>query len=155
MPFSPKLSQEVQVLLNSWQGLALRSQSQPRLGWVRTLRQALAMSARQLAERMGTQPSRIFEIEKDEVRGAVTLKTLRHVAEALGCDLVYAFVPKERKSLEDLLQQQAEHIVAEQLKAVGHSMALENQEVSYDLQERQRENRVKTLMENPPRWFWD
>jgi predicted DNA-binding mobile mystery protein A len=113
------------------------------------------MSARQLAERMGTQPSRIFEIEKDEVRGAVTLKTLRHAAEALGCDLVYAFVPKEGKSLEDLLQQQAEHIVAEQLKAVGHSMALENQEVSYDLQERQRENRVKTLMENPPRWFWD
>jgi len=42
----------------------------PPLGWMRAIREALGMSARQLAARMGASPSRVPAIENAEVSGA-------------------------------------------------------------------------------------
>ena len=60
------------------------------------------MTARQLAARMGVAPSRIPAIEKAEVTGATTLRTLRQAAAAMNCAFVYAFVPIE--PLDDMLR---------------------------------------------------
>jgi transcriptional regulator with XRE-family HTH domain len=53
--------------------------------------------AKQLAARMGVSPARVSVMERDEQRGAVTLKMMQKAAEALGCEFVYALVPKSAR----------------------------------------------------------
>lgn len=77
----------------------------PPRGWIKAIREALGMTARQLAARMDASPSRIPVIEKAEVTGATTIKTLREAAEAMNCTFVYAFVPT--KPLDDILRERA------------------------------------------------
>ncbi len=62
----------------------------PPRGWIKAIREALGMTVRQLAARMGTSISRIPVIEKAEVSGSTTIKTLRQAAEA--------FMPSYRRS---------------------------------------------------------
>src|SRR5271165_4089448 len=77
----------------------------PPKGWMKAIRESLGMTARQLAARMGVAPSRIPAIEKAEVTGATTLRTLRQAAAAMDCAFVYAFVPIE--PLDDILRERA------------------------------------------------
>ena len=97
----------------------------PKRGWIRELREALAMSARQLAARVGITQSTLAKIEKGEVEKTVSLKTLDRIAEALECHLVYALVPKE--SLEALIRRQSRLAAEKLVKRVSHSMDLEKQ----------------------------
>jgi len=74
----------------------------PKQGWLRAMRQALGLSGEELGKRMGRARQEVYKMEKREVAGVIELRTLRAAAEALGCELVYAFVPKEG-SLEGML----------------------------------------------------
>ena len=60
----------------------------PPRGWLRAIRESLSMTTRQLAERMDVARSRINALEKAELSGATTLKSLRAAAEAMECTLV-------------------------------------------------------------------
>src|SRR5262249_5678464 len=97
----------------------------PGRGWARAIREALGMTMRQLAHRMNVAPSRIVAIEKAEETGSITIKSLREAAEALGCEFVYAFVP--RQSLDDTLRKQVSRKIDNRLRWLNHSMRLENQ----------------------------
>ena len=63
-------------------------------GWIRTMRAQRGMQAKQLAKIMQVSPARISVLEKDEQRGAVTLKMMQKAADALDCTFVYALVPR-------------------------------------------------------------
>jgi transcriptional regulator with XRE-family HTH domain len=67
---------------------------------IREIRFELGMQNRELAASMGVSPARISVLERDERRGAVTLKMMQKAAEALGYDFVYTLVPKSRQSPE-------------------------------------------------------
>ena len=54
--------------------------------------------------------------------------SLRAAADALGCRLVYALVPKSG-SIHELAEERARTKAAENVRAVEHSMALEDQAV--------------------------
>src|ERR1700683_4458681 len=86
---------------------------QPRRGWVSCLRKALGMTMPQLAKRLGVVRSRVIKIQQTEQSGNLTVHTLRQVADALNCDLVYAFIP--RQPLPALLRGQAEKIAKQRL----------------------------------------
>ena len=73
---------------------SLAKSQRPPKGWLRAIRDALGMTTSQFAKRLGVSQPRIIELEKSEVDGSVTLQTLQRAAEALGCRLVYALVPK-------------------------------------------------------------
>ncbi len=83
----------------------------PSRGWIRAVRNALGMSGRQLARRLGLTQQSVARMEKDEIAGALTIKTLRRVAESLDCVLVYGIVPRE--SLESIVQDRARLIAGE------------------------------------------
>jgi len=83
---------------------------------------------RELSKRLRQAPSRTSALEKSEAEFTITLGRLRDVAHALGCQLVYAFVPKSG-SIQDLAEQQARAKAAENVRAVEHTMALEDQAV--------------------------
>ena len=67
----------------------------PVRGWIKALREALGMSTAQLAKRLGIKQPSLVALEQSEAKGTIELATLRRVAEALDCTLVYALVPKQ------------------------------------------------------------
>lgn len=106
----------------------------PPKGWVRGIRDALGMSLRQLGERLGMSAPAVKSLEEREAQGKITLKSLRRVAEALDCVVVYALVPKT--SLTEMVDQRAKEVALRALGRVSHSMALEDQQVDRDLEAR-------------------
>lgn len=125
----------------------------PRLGWVRAIREALKMSSPQLARRLRIKSAQSVEdMQKNEVTGAITLKTLGKLADALNCQLVYAFVP--RKPLQDILRDRAVEIARAQLARVSHSMKLEEQGVSQESEKSALSLRVNRLLSGNPKKLW-
>ena len=61
--------------------------------WIREIRKALGLKGFQLAERMQVSAARVSVMEKDEARGAVTLKMMEKAAKAMGCRFEYRIVP--------------------------------------------------------------
>jgi predicted DNA-binding mobile mystery protein A len=127
--------------------------SPPEKGWLRAVRDALGMTASQFAKRIGVTQPRISALEKAEADGAVTLATLRHAAEGLGCTLVYALVPNQ--SLDGMLEERAREIVACELARTHHTMILENQALEPAELEAQRERLIAQLIQDNPRRLWE
>ena len=98
-------------------------------GWVRSIRNALGMTGKQLARRLGVSAERIVKIEADELDKKLTMATLEKVAQAMNCDFIYGFVPKD-KGFKGIIEQQAQLRAREQLKEVMHTMILEDQKTS-------------------------
>src|SRR5674476_229027 len=106
-------------------GLPDGALARPAAGWVRALRDALGMTAQDLAARMGVSRVAVNKLEASEQAGTVQLDTLARAADALGCDLVYALVP--RVPLEEQVRRQAEVVARAELGPVATTMALEAQ----------------------------
>lgn len=74
-------------------------------GWLRAVRQATGVPAGEVARRMGVSQWEVFRREKAEKTRRIGLDKLASGAQALGCELVYALVPRVG-TLEDLAHQQ-------------------------------------------------
>jgi len=59
------------------------------------------MRVAEVAWRLKMGKSEVYRLEMSEARETITLKKLRATAEAMGCELVYAVVPRQG-TLEDL-----------------------------------------------------
>ncbi len=75
--------------------------------WLRAIRQASGVGVREVARRLGKSEPEVYRMEKAEKQGRIEMRTLQRGAWALGCELMYALVPKEG-SLGDLAAAQAE-----------------------------------------------
>lgn len=111
----------------------------PPKGWVKAIREALGMTTKQLAGRMGIAQSSVVTLEQSEALGRIQLDTLQRAALALDCRLVYALVPNQ--PLEALVQSRKRQRAERQLAAVEQSMSLENQSVT-DKEARERHLRA-------------
>src|SRR6266404_5921411 len=123
---------------------SLKELRAPASGWIKTIRSALGMSMSQLANRLNLSQPRIHAIERAEVDGTITMNTLRKVAEALDCELVYAFIP--RRGLDAMRQQQARSVAEKLMDRVSHTMVLEKQEVSKETTEFQLQELINELL---------
>jgi predicted DNA-binding mobile mystery protein A len=128
---------------------ALRSR--PSKGWIAAIRTALGISSTALAKRLKVGHSTILEYEKGEVSGSITLQTLGRVADALDAELIVALVP--RKSVAATLRARAESIAGEEMRAVIHTMRLEDQEVESNATHEEYEKLVTSLL-TFPRKLW-
>lgn len=104
------------------------SSTRPARGWIRAIRDAFGMTAEQLGGRLGVSQPTVQKLERSEQKGTIQLSSLRRVAEALNCELVYTFVPRE--PLEQIYATAACEVARRELAAISHSMALEDQSVS-------------------------
>jgi predicted DNA-binding mobile mystery protein A len=123
----------------------------PSKGWMRAIREGLGMTAAQLAKRLGVTQATLSTLELSETRGTIQLDTLRRVAEAMNCTLVYALVPAE--PLEKIVQDRARKVASEHLQPIQHSMRLENQELAPREQEKQLADYIRNELD--PRRLWD
>ena len=105
---------------------AAASNPRPPKGWIRAIREAVGLSSGDLAKRLGTSRQLVIQQEKAESEDRITLKSLRDLAHALDCDLVYALVPRSG-SLGTLTGARARAKAATNVLGVEHSMALEGQ----------------------------
>lgn len=122
----------------------------PIRGWIRAVREALGMTTMQLANRLGVKQPSVAAMEKSEAKGTIELATLRRVAEALDCTLVYALVPN--KTLEASVRDRARAFERLRRHPIEHSMRLENQSVKGKNVEARLDEVVR---ETNPRIFWD
>jgi predicted DNA-binding mobile mystery protein A len=76
----------------------------PTQGFLRAVRHALGIPAAEMLRELGVSPSVLFRLEQSERRGNISVKGLDRVAQAMGCQLVYAVVPRDGKTLEDMAE---------------------------------------------------
>lgn len=126
----------------------------PRGGWVRAIREALGMTNVQLAKRLRIKaPQSVEDMQEYEVRGTIKVQTLRKLADALGCRLVYAIVPP--KPLDEMRRDRARAVAERRLQRVAHSMKLEAQGVTNPEEERELERLVQELLAGNPKRLWE
>jgi predicted DNA-binding mobile mystery protein A len=106
--------------------LVARATVRPRGGWIHAIRQALGLSRQQVAKIAKVDQQRIAFFEKSEANDRITLRSLRRVAAAMDCELVYAIVPKTG-TIQELADQRLRSEVTKHVLATEKSMALEDQ----------------------------
>ncbi len=127
--------------------------AKPAGGWIRAIREALGMTNRQLAKRVQRKPQTVLDLQKREAAQTIQLNTLRELAEAMDCDLVYAIVPK--KPLDQMIGARAEALAGRTLRRTGHSMDLERQGLGVRESERALEREVERLLSGSRRKLWE
>jgi len=98
----------------------------PLRGWLRAVREALGVSQQTVATAAKVKRQSVIGFEEAEGSDRITLRNLRRVADALGCELVYAIVPKSG-SIQELAEQRTRSEATKRVLSVEHSMALEDQ----------------------------
>lgn len=97
----------------------------PPIGWLRLFRDALGMSASQVAKRMGITRNAIYQAERNELDGAITLNQMDKLAKAMGGRFVYAIIPNG--TVDDIVSEQAYRKAKEHVGRASAHMALESQ----------------------------
>lgn len=144
------LRQQAQELADQTLGLQI---TQPKAGWIHTLRVALGMTGPQLGERLGVKKARISQMEHMEAEGRITLQQLRKAANALGCELVIAFQPRE--SAEAIIARQARKKAALLMGETDLHMRLEKQGLDNDRYEKELKRIAEEFIRQMPRDLWD
>lgn len=110
------------------------------------------MAAAHLATRLGVTTSTVTRLETSEADDTISLATLRRAAEALGCELHYAVVPKQ--SMSDTLENRALAMARQQMAAISHTMALEAQATSRETVDTQTRALAENLLKGSRRALW-
>jgi predicted DNA-binding mobile mystery protein A len=98
----------------------------PSGGWIGSIREALGLSLAQIGRRLRNSRQTVQEFERAEADDRITLATLRRVAEAMHCNLIYVLAPKSG-SFAELKERTAREDATKDVRRVVHTMALEDQ----------------------------
>ena len=124
----------------------------PREGWINIMRKALGISGPELARRLGVTRAAVYQAERKEREGGVTLHHMEALAEALGGHFVYAIVPAE--SIEDILLTQARKKAEHVTRRASAHMALEMQALTPLQTDEEIERLARELLRERPADFW-
>ena len=91
---------------------------------------------------------RVINLEKNEKNTKIS--TMERIADALNCDFVYAFIPRE--NIDDIIYNQAKKKALKILNRVNKNMGLENQ---LSDNEDTLEEVIKELLDNNIARIWD
>ncbi len=127
--------------------------ARPRNGWIRSIRQALGMPLVDLAKQLHVTEGAIRQNESAELDETITMKHLRRAAEGMGCELVYAIIPKT--SLESLYEERVRKRAVSDAERIARTMEFERQGVSSEVTDRHVKNLFRDYMRDPPKDLWD
>ena len=133
---------------------AIKKITPPPTGWIKAVRNALGMTLQQLGNKLSITKQSIQIIERREVEGSITLKTLRDVANGLDMELVYGFVPKDG-SLDALIERKAKALATQIVMRSANTMNLENQGVSEIRIQKAIKERTVAIVNEMPKNLWD
>jgi predicted DNA-binding mobile mystery protein A len=118
-----------------------RQSTRPRAGWLSAIREARGIPLREVAAALAVTPQAVQNLQKSEANDSITLKRLRAAAEAMGCELVYALLPKSG-ALTDAVEEGELKRAAQRVLAAEHTMLLEDQAAG-DVQKRIEEEQAR------------
>lgn len=133
---------------------SLQKVQPPASGWIKTLRTTLGMTLQQLGSKLRMTKQSALDLENREREGAVSLKTLRDVAEAMDMQLVYGFVPKDG-SLDALIERKARAMATTITMRTSATMKLEDQEITQQRLKKAIDERTIELKNKLPKNVWD
>lgn len=125
----------------------------PAGGWIAAMRKALGMSAPALARRLGVTKAAVYQAERKELEGGVTLQHMEKLAEALGGRFVYAIVPEG--SVEEMLEAQARSKAESIIRRASAHMALEQQSLTQDQIQAEIGRLSSEILRERPSDFWE
>jgi len=151
-----KIAQEQNSRLIN-QAAVLASISQPKSGWIKAVRIALAMSGAALSRRLGAHRTTTAYLERSERDGSITIKKMRQVAKSMHCRFVYALVPEGGvdDSVEKIIDRQADSIAREVVEESNTHMMLEDQQLGRVQIEKEIERLKKQIIDDLPKDFWE
>ena len=126
----------------------------PQEGWLTTMRKALGMSAPQLARRTGVTKAAIYQAERKEREGGITVRQMEKLASAMGGRFVYAIVPGG-SDLNAHVRAQARAKAEKIVRRASTHMALEKQSLSDQQIIWEIERLADQLVRDMPPDFWD
>lgn len=127
--------------------------TRPDSGWLKVLRNALGMTAAQLATRLGISQPSVIRAEQREAAGSITLDSLQKMANAMDAELVYFLAP--RTSLMDTVRKRAELTARADAAAAAAALGIEWQVVPPLALAQQIETEAERLLAERPSRIWD
>ena len=146
---SAALRRDLDLKLEKMQAAAKELRS-PSFGWIHLMRKALWMSSSEFARLLEVAPSSATRLEDSEMNGTISLQSLQRAANVLGCELVYALVPRQplketmrNRAMETLERRGQIELMAKQIK-VGR--------LTMKSAERSIESKITRLLREPKFW---
>lgn len=118
--------------------------------WCKYVRTGLGMTLKQLAKKAGVSYSQIAQIERNEAQDKITLASLKKVAHAMECELIYGFVPN--KKLGDIRKEQALKKAKQILAESNLHMEYEDQAVKKPILKKQLKELQEQLLYSSKIW---
>jgi len=125
----------------------------PERGWVYAIRTALNMTLQQLGHKLKITTQGVKDIEKREVSGSISIKSLKEVAKSLDMQFVYGFV-SNHNSIEKFIELKAGEL-AERRVLNNLNTASENKEISEAEIHREIEDFAREIKREIPKSLWD
>ncbi len=101
----------------------------PSKGWINTIRTALNMTMAQLGTKLNITRQGVKRIEDSEVKGSISINSLREVGKVLELKLVYGFVPING-TINNLINLKAEKLAKKIVLRTNQNMKLEDQGIN-------------------------
>lgn len=133
---------------------SLKKVVMPPTGWIKAIRTAIGMSMQQLGNRLNVSKQGIMDMEKREIEGSITIRSLREIARALDMQLVYGFVPNDG-SLDALIEKRAKELATQIVMRTANTMKLEDQANSKKRIEAAIKERTVAIQNEMPKILWD
>ena len=133
---------------------SLKKVVMPPTGWIKAIRTAIGMSMQQLGNKLNVSKQGIMDMEKREIEGSITIRSLREIARALDMQLVYGFVPNDG-SLDALIEKRAKELATQIVMRTANTMKLEDQANSKKRIEAAIKERTAAIQSEMPKILWD
>lgn len=126
----------------------------PERGWVYTIRTALNMTLQQLGHKLKISTQGVNDIEKRELSGSISIKSLKEVGKGLDMQFVYGFVSNHHDSIDEYIEFKAREL-AEKMVLKNMNLSVEN--IVKDKLEIQREieDFAREIKREIPKSLWD
>ncbi|MBT6120242.1 mobile mystery protein A [bacterium] len=123
------------------------------VSWINLIRTSLGMTLLQLAQKLSISAPSLKKLETNELKGTITLNSLKRVADQLDCDVVYALLP--RTSLTGYLKANAYKKAARLMENTIETMDLENQALTEDEIQYNIEDIAEELIRKTDKQIWN
>lgn len=122
--------------------------------WIKAIRQAYNMPLSFIARGIGKTPQAIMDFEKSEESKKISLENLSKIADAMGMELMYGFVPKGYyPSLDRFLQSVAWYKTQENIRAQKENLGVSMKSNKGKYSRKKKESSVLKAA-NPQKSLW-
>ena len=125
----------------------------PERGWVYAIRTALNMTLQQLGHKLKISTQGANDIEKRELLGSISIKSMKEVAKALDMQFVYGFVSNHH-SIDEFIELKAHELAKKMILKNLHSSA-EINELNKEELHQKIEDLTREIKREIPKSLWD